>query len=237
MKFLLFTFVTLSSVVAGWGQNGDIRAVIEYRVKTDRLADFVDLQKQYAAELKKSNSPRSRYVFQLLTGPRAYISVSYYTKWAELDEPLTPNPAIAGLVARMYSCVESSERRIDLIDPAMGIRETSAIPNFVQVVRLSVKADKVNDYLALSKSVSLPAYKKAGVKRRIFARVRLGGPSTDFLTSVGMDKWADLDGPNPLVKGLGEQGYQAYLAKLTPLIYRSQFDMYRYLADSSYVKE
>jgi len=197
--------------------------------------EFVDLQKQFAAELKKAAGPRAWYVFALMSGPRAYIVVRYYQKWADLDQPLTPTPQITGLLARINSCVESSERRIDVIDPSLSIRETAAIPELIQVVRVSVRPDKVNEYLALAKSVSLPAFKKAGVKRRIFARVRLGGPSTDFVTSTGLEKWADLDGPNPFQKASGEKGYQDYLSKLTPLIYRSQFDLYGYLPDASYV--
>ena len=236
MKFLLTAFATASLAVSAWGQMGDIRSVIEYRVKIDRAAEFTDLQKQFAAELKKASATRDRYVFQLLSGPRAYVVVSYFKKWADLDQPPPPNPVLTGLSARINGCVESSERRIDVIDPSLSIRETNAIPNLVQVVKVSVRPEKMNEYLALVKSTSLPAFKKAGVKRRIFARARFGAPSSDFVTSTGLEKWADLDGPNPLQKALGEQGYQDYLTKLSALIYRSQFDVYRYLPDASYVQ-
>jgi quinol monooxygenase YgiN len=131
--------------------------------------------------------------------------------------------------------VESSERRIDLIDPSLSIRDNNTMPNMVQVVRVSVRPEKVDEYLALAKSISYPAYKKAGVKRRTFARVRLGGPSSDFVTSIGMDKWADMDEPSALQKSLGEKGYKDFVAKLSNMIYRSQFDVYRYLPDASYV--
>lgn len=237
MKCLLTAVAALSVTASAWGQLGNIRSVIEYRVKADRAAEFVDLQKQFAAELKKAGAPRARYIFQLMSGPRAYVAVSYYSKWAELDQPPPPNLVITGLLARINSCVDSSERRIDLIDPALSIRDTTAMPNLVQVVRASVRPDKVNEYLALVKGTSLPAFRKAGVKRRIFARVRLGGPSNEFVTSVGLEKWADLDGPNPVQKALGDQGYQDYVSKLGVLIYRSQFDVYRYLPDASYVTE
>ena len=238
MKYLLTAVIAASLAVSAWGQMaqmGDIRSVIEYRVKIDRATDFVDLQKQFATELRKAGGTRNRYVFQLMSGPRAYAVVGYFNKWADLDQPPPPNPAITALLARINSCVESSERRIDVIDPALSIRQTDAIPNLVQVVKVSVRPERVNDYLALAKSTSLPAFKKAGIKRRIFARARLGAPNTDFVTSTGLEKWADLDGPNPLQKALGEQGYQDYLTKLSPLIYRAQFDVYRYLPDASYV--
>jgi len=234
MKRILTAVAMVNFAVAGWAQMGDIRSVIEYRVKIDRATEFVDLQKQFVAELKKAGGTRNRYVFQLMSGPRAYAVVSYFKRWADLDQPPPPNPVITGLLARINSCVESSERRIDVVNPALSIRDTNAISNLVQVVRVSVRPERVNDYLALVKS-TLPAYKKAGVKRRIFARARFGAPSSDFVASIGLEKWADLDGPNPLQKALGEQGYQDYLTKLSPLIYRSQFDIFRYLPDASYV--
>ena len=235
MKLLLTAIATVSLAASAWSQTGDIRVVTEYRIKVDRGTEFTDLQKQFAAEIKKSGSTRARYVFQLLSGPRAYISVTYYEKWAELDTAPTQTPGIAALLARINSCVESSDRRVDLIDRSLSIRETEAMPNMVQVVRVSVRPEKVDEYLALAKSTSYPAYKKAGVKRRIFARVRLGGPSTDFVTSIGLDKWADLDGPNPLERGLGAKGYQDFISKLSTMIYRSQFDVFRYLPDASFV--
>lgn len=235
MKFLLTAVAATSLAVSAWGQMGDIRSVIEYRVKIDRATEFGDLQKQFATELRKAGGTRNRYVFQLMSGPRAYVVVSYFKKWADLDQPPPPNPVITGLLARINSCVESSERRIDVINPALSIRDTDAIPNLVQVVRVSVRPERVNDYLALVKSTTLPAYRKAGVKRRIFARARFGAPNSDFVTSTGLEKWADLDGTSPLQKALGEQGYQDYLTKLSPLIYRSQFDIFRYMPDASYV--
>lgn len=237
MKFLLTAVASMSLAVSAWAQTGNIRSVTESKIKIDRGAEFVDLQKQFAAELKKANSPRARYVFQLMSGPRAYVVVTYYNKWAELDPAPnpTPNPAITALVARINGCVESSDRRIDVIDPALSIRETTAMPPLVQVAKLSVRPEKVNDFLALAKAVSFPAYRKAGVKRRIFARTRFGAPSTDFITSVGIEKFADLDGPTAIQRALGEQGYQDYVAKLSLLVYRTQFDIYRYLPDASYV--
>src|SRR5258705_2695273 len=158
MKFLLIAVAATSLAVSAWGQMGDIRSVIEYRVKIDRATEFADLQKQFATELRKAGGTRNRYVFQLMSGPRAYVVVNYFKKWADLDQPPPPNPVITGLVARINSCVESSERRIEVIDPALSIRDTNAIPNLVQVVRVSVRPDRVNDYLALVKSTTLPAY-------------------------------------------------------------------------------
>lgn len=235
MKFLLTAIATITMAVSAWSQVGDIRMVTEYRVKVDRATEFVDLQTQYAAELKKAGATRTRYVFQLMSGPRAYIASIYFQKFADLDTPFPQTAATAALLARINSCVESSERRIDLIDPSLSIRETSAVPNMVQVVRVSVRPEKVDEYLALAKSTSYPAYKKAGVKRRTFARVRFGGPNSDFVSSIGLEKWADLDAPNPLQKSLGEKGYQDFMAKLSTLIYRSQFDVYRYMPDASYI--
>src|SRR5260221_196023 len=147
MKFLRTAIATVSLAASAWSQTGDIRVVTEYRIKVDRGPEFTDLQNKFAAELKKAAGPRARYVFQLLSGPRAYLVVSYYGKGAEMDSPPAATAATAALLARINACVESSERRVDLIDRSLSIRDTEAMPNMIQVVRVSVRPEKVDEYL------------------------------------------------------------------------------------------
>jgi hypothetical protein len=52
---------------------------------------------------------------------------------------------------------------------------------------------------------------------------------------AGLSNWADLDGGFGLEKALGKEGYQSFLLKLTPLIVSSQFDLYRFQPDLSYL--
>jgi hypothetical protein len=56
------------------------------------------------------------------------------------------------------------------------------------------------------------------------------------ITSVaGFNNWAELDGSVGLEKGIGKEAYQSFIGKLIPLIVSSQFDVYRFRADLSYL--
>jgi len=53
---------------------------------------------------------------------------------------------------------------------------------------------------------------------------------------TGFDKWADLDGESPIVKAMGGQAaYNKFLAKQTPMIVRSEVQVYRFLKDQSHM--
>ena len=57
-----------------------------------------------------------------------------------------------------------------------------------------------------------------------------------MITSVlGFSNWADLDAGIGAQKGLGKEGYQSLLGKLRPLIASSQYDIYRFQTDLSYL--
>ena len=104
----------------------------------------------------------------------------------------------------------------------------------LRVLRTRVRPDKVSEYLAVLKSDTLPAAKKAALKFYTVSQVRYGEPSTEFVSVAGMAKWADLDGGNMFQKAMGEEGYQRFLAKLRPLTIESEAEIYSVVFESSY---
>jgi hypothetical protein len=63
----------------------------------------------------------------------------------------------------------------------------------------------------------------------------LGEPRTVITSVLGFNSWADLDigiGPE---KALNKEGYAALVAKASTLIVSSQFDIYRFQPDLSYL--
>jgi hypothetical protein len=50
-----------------------------------------------------------------------------------------------------------------------------------------------------------------------------------------MNSWADFDGEFGAEKGFGKEGYKALVAKVRTLITSSQFDVYRFEPDLSYM--
>ena len=113
--------------------------------------------------------------------------------------------------------------------------QSNDIPNFVRTLRTRVRPDKVNDYMALVKAEILPAAKKSGLKDYSVAQARYGAPSTEFLTAVGLNKWAELDEPFGVAKALGQDGYQRLLTKIRSLLLESEYNVYRFQRDLSYL--
>ena len=108
----------------------------------------------------------------------------------------------------------------------------------IRTLRTVVKPDKVMEYMALIRDEVMPAAKKSGVKWYSVARVRYGAASSEFISVMGMDSWADLDGESPVVKGMGgREAYVRFVARITPLTEHSQYDIYRFQPELSYLPE
>ncbi len=77
--------------------------------------------------------------------------------------------------------------------------------------------------------------KKAGVKFYMTTRVRYGGATNTFVSAQGIDSWADLDKPSPLVQALGQDGYRKVMDKRAQMITASEAQVVRYQPALSYV--
>jgi hypothetical protein len=220
-------------------QDGNIRSVTLYTVKPDRIGDFQAEVKEYNAVLAKGGSTRYGSAWVSLTGPREYALVSYRTKWADLEPSADPKMKdqaadLARIGVRITDCTESSRRIIDEIKPEFSLT-SGEMPKMIRVLVTDVRPDKIGDYLDVAKNEILPAVKKGGVKDYNFAARRFGAPSTEFISVAGMNSWADFDGEFGAEKGLGKEGYQALVAKIRTLITSSQYDVYRFDPDLSYL--
>ena len=216
------------------------RTVIRYTVKPDRMADFRAAFKEFA-ELKKSNGSERYYtVWQSLTGLRQFVVVANRANWAELDEGPDPKlndkaGAATAITDRIMQTVDSMERSLEDLQPDHSLALPSEIPAMASVVEIEVRPEHVDDFLALLKSTFLGAAKKAGLKTYLVHRTQFGGPRSKLTTVTGIDKWSDLDGTPPIVRAMGNDGYQAFLKKALPMLERSvQFDVYRHEKELSY---
>ena len=217
----------------------NIRSVRTYRVKADRTGDFESAIKEYNAILKKGGSNHAYTIWTSQSGPGTFLRVDHYSKWAELDVTRDPKlkeyaSDLTRIGGRITRCSEGGERIIEELLPDLSLPRAGDIPKMVSVLRTRVRAEKVDEYLALMKSDLLPAVKKAGLKDYSLARVRFGAPSSEFLSVAAMDSWADLDGTSWIIRAMGEDGYQRFLAKLRPLRTESEWNIYRYMPDLSY---
>ncbi len=240
-SIVLFSAITASAVMSQPAQP-KIRRVTFYTVKADRVGDFLAATKEYAAAVQKAGSDRHLSIWSSLSGDREYAQVRYYQNYAEMDQQQDPKTKdisgqLAAIVARIMATVESSRTVISTIDAETSLPMQGGQPQaYARVLQTWVRPGQVDSYRALIKAEILPAAKKAGLKLYSRARARTGGSNYEFSSVTGFDKWADLDGEAPIVKAMGGQAaYDKFLAKLNPMITRSETHVYRFMKDQSYL--
>ena len=81
------------------------------------------------------------------------------------------------------------------------------------LTRVDVKADKLVEFEAFIKGDWLSALKKGGGKSYSVNQVVYGGSTTEYMTLVGIDSFADLDKGHPVTKALGDDGVVKLMAK------------------------
>ena len=232
--------VAATLVTSASAQGGNIRSVTFYAVKPDRVGDFYAEITAYNAMKAKGGSTQYASTWASLTGPRVFALVVNYNKWADLDAGADPKMKeqatdLARISMRITDCTESSHRIIEEVNPDLSLPDSGKMPTMIRVLVTQVRPDKLKDYFELAKNEIIPGIKKSGLKDYSIAQGRFGEPNTVITSVAGFNNWADLDGGLGLEKGIGKEAYQSFLGKLTPLIVSSQFDVYRFRPDLSYL--
>jgi hypothetical protein len=81
------------------------------------------------------------------------------------------------------------------------------------LVRITqVKPEMASEWLAIQKNEVNPALKKAGVASRTVLETVLGNPY-EYVSITPFSNYSELDGDNPVVKALGQEGAARLLAK------------------------
>jgi quinol monooxygenase YgiN len=223
-------------------QDGNIRSVTFYTVKPERVGDFIAEIKSYNALLAKSGSTLYSSTWVSLTGAHEYAHVIDYKTWADLDYTMSNDPKmkdqamdLTRISMRINDCAESSRRIIEEVLPDFTLSSKGDMPKMIRVLQTQVRPDKVHEYLDLVKNVIFPAVKKAGTKDYSVAEERYGESNLQVTSVTGFDTWADLDAGIGAQKGLSKEDYQGLLDKVRALITSSEYDIYRFQPDLSYL--
>jgi hypothetical protein len=229
-------------VTPACAQDRNIRSVTFYTVKPDRIGDFRAEVKEYNAILAKAGSDGYSSVWVGITGAHEFARVQMYSKWADLDASIDSDPKLKDQAAdlarvsmRIIDCTESWHRDIEMVVPELSLPESGAPPKMIRVLVTQVRPDKYQEYLDFVKNVIFPAVKKGGTKDFSVAEGRVGESSLQVTSVTGFNSWADLDAGIGAQKGLSKEDYQALLDKVRTLITQSEYDVYRYEPDVSYL--
>jgi hypothetical protein len=209
------------------------------------VGDFEAAAKEYATVLKKAGWDKSFTVWRSLTGANEYLLGRYYEKWADLGTGggMSQDPKLKEVSAdltrigqRIAQCEDKTESVIAQVLPELSLPRTAEPPIMISVLRQQVKPDKLDDYMDVLKTTLFPAVRKGELKTFSVARARYGAPYGQFIIVEGLNGWSDLDGPSPIVKGMGgREAYREAVKKLVPLLVESRWDVYRFQADLSHL--
>jgi hypothetical protein len=233
--------LTVLSVSLAAQEAKNIRTVLFVKVKPERAGDWRAAIKEYVTLVKKSESDQWFTVWESQSGPSEYAVVWYSAKWKDLDEDMDPKTKpVAADIAHVFDRLDgdtvSMETQVDEIQPDLSVFGKE-IPKMVRTGRTRVVQGKMDEVLAILKSDTFPAMKKAGVSAYGVAVARFGTPSNEIHTFAAIGGWGDLDSPWGVRKGMSEDEYKAYLARISPLIVFSQYDMWRFRPELSYYPE
>ena len=94
-----------------------------------------------------------------------------------------------------------------VVVPALCLAQMAPAPAARSRVTVTqVKADMLNEWLDLQKNEVVPALKKAGAKTRTVYSSGLFGTAGEYVIITPIEKYADFDAGNPLIKSLGAEG-------------------------------
>jgi hypothetical protein len=192
------------------------------QVKPEMINEWIDLQKSEVAPALKKAGVKSRTVYSsgLFGTAGEYVLISPIEKWADFDagnplaKALGPEGA-ARLGEKLRKCVMGSHSYL-ITRLADLSNVTQEPPAMIISTRIRVPPNHSAEFQNLVKTEILPVYKKANVSFLVSSR-GLGGNPSDVTLSSGLNKFADMEGGSPLVKALGQEGFQKLAIKATAL--------------------
>jgi len=218
--------------------QGNIRTVLLVKVKVGHEDSWRAAVKDYVAMVKKAGSEEQFTVWDSQSGPWLHAIVWYSAKWKEMGED---NPKLKGseremgtLLRRLDAETDSLETWIDEMQPDLRI-VGKEIPAYVRTGRTRVVSGKMDEVKALLRDQVVPAVKKAGATDYGVAVARFGTPSNEIHSYLGVNGWADFDGTVGAEKGMTAAEWKAFQAKITPLIEGTQWDLWKYEPELSYL--
>lgn len=239
VSLLLFACVALTAVcLPCLGQDRNLRTVLFIKLKLDQQDNWKAAVKDLVALHKKAGTDYPFTIWESQTGPEEFAVVWYSEKWKEMGEedPKLKSSAadLASIFSRLNGQAESASMWIDEMQPDMTVRSKD-IPPMVRTGRTRVMPGKMDDMKALFREQIVPALKKSGATSYGVAQARYGTPANEIHTYLGLSGWADLDSPFGVEKGMNPAEYKAFLAKVQTMVESTEWTIWKYQPDLSYV--
>jgi hypothetical protein len=199
--------------------------VTEVRVKPDKIAEWLALERNEVVPALKKSGVKRYTVFQTLIGDtNEFLIVRPLPTFAEFNGAGPLETALgdkaAALIGKLRNCVESVHRSIENRHDDVSLDPGNAQALFVS--RYRAMPGKAGDYMAFVHTEMYPVMVKAKANgtmsgMEVTTSVQGGEPGIITLNMYYSD-FTPLDGPPPLAKTMGPQGTAEFLRKGAGLI-------------------
>ena len=232
---LAFAAIALSSSSAQTpAQPPGLLVLSVIDVKPDMFAEFGEVQAQ-AMKAQQAGGQPWRETWNVATFGHPYrVGVLHpLSSFAQLDGQ---SFTIKGAGAEAARDINERARRmivgqrIYALRPRadLGFGTRPATMNLAVLTTVTVVPGRTADYEALIRNDVIPAYKKAGEKYLAMAQVALGGNPAEYLAFTLYDDFASLQKGNPILRGLGPEGFAEFRERLVGLIVREEHEVVRF---------
>ncbi len=109
-------------------------------------------------------------------------------------------------------------------------------PQLLRVVSSRIQPEMVGEWQDLVLQLT-EVYKKAEVPARHVWSVTYGPSVPTWITASPLKNFAELDSPGPLIKALGEHGYEQWFAKARKCVTSSEYMVVRSIPEARIVSE
>ena len=237
-RFLMAAVVLTAVCLPCLAQQGNLRTVLFVKLKLDQQDNWKASVKDLVALHQKAGSEQRFTVWESQTGPGEFAVVWYSAKWKDMGEndPKLKSSAadLAGIFARLNGQTENLDVWMDEMQPDMAI-SSKEIPAMVRTGRTRVVPGKMDELKAIFREQIVPAVKKSGATDYGVAVARYGTPTNEIHSYLGLSGWADLDSPIGAEKAMSPADYKAFMAKLGTLVESTEWTIWKYQPDLSYV--
>jgi len=217
LAVVVTTLQTFAQAPAG-GQAPPARTRVQtVQVKPDMLRNWLDFQRTETVPALKKAGISWRWVFSNggPVGPgSSYTLVTPIENYAQFDA----GPAIRrAMTPEAYAKYQDKERTMlagssavvqTLVQEASLVSGSMTAPPLAVVTTIQLLPGRGQEFASLTTSDFLPALKKAGVTDYWVFATNFGGWQGQRTIVSPIGKWADLDGPNPMVRALGAEAAQ-----------------------------
>lgn len=233
---LTFTAMLISTLAAAQDQERRYLLVAEVKVKGSHIAEFIDLQRQYAAARKAAGLP-SMSAWQVIRGrTNTFHFVSSTNSYAVYDEPFQSgmdDQDWGRWVTRIQRTIESRTLfNLHAHDQLTISAADDAERNLLSLRIVTVEAGQNRAYNDWVAEKLAPALRDAGVTGVSWAHVTYGASPFTWYAARRVENWAELDRPGPFAD-LSDRQYRALMEDGDDITVRHERLLLRYREDLS----